>query len=82
VYPLIYYADFGDMRLLIQQRNNWDVFAPNFSVKDDVMESLRRLPSIRNNDAHSRPLSRVDTLFLTSEATRLIGALRKAGLVH
>jgi len=83
VYPLIYYADFGDMRILIQQRNNWDdVFGPIFAVKEDVMESLRRLPSIRNSDAHSRPLSRVDMLFLTSEATRLIAALRRAGLLQ
>ena len=76
VYPPIQYADFMDLAHVIRQANNWrEAFEPIFQNPDDLMASFRRLHPVRKAIAHSRPLDRVDVLFLFSEATRIFNAL-------
>jgi len=76
VYPPIQYADFMDLAHVIGQANNWrEAFEPIFQNRDDLMASFQRLHPVRKAIAHSRPLDRVDVLFLFSEATRIFNAL-------
>ena len=76
VYPPIQYADFMDLAHVIRQANNWrDAFEPIFQNRDDLMASFQRLHPVRKAIAHSRPLDRVEVLFLFSEATRIFNAL-------
>lgn len=76
VYDLIHYADFNDLAQIITQNNNWNgMFKAVFGDKEGVQVSLRRLSPLRNNNAHVRPLTPSELLFLVAEATRLLRAI-------
>lgn len=76
VLPLIYYADFMDLREIIVDEEHWKgVFEVVFRRQQDIDESFRRLQPVRNAIAHNRPLSRYDVLALWAEAARLLRAI-------
>lgn len=76
VYGLIQYADFFDLAEVIGATNNWtEAFAGVFRDKGSMQVAFRRLHPIRNDLAHSRPLSRGDVLDLVAESTRIFRAL-------
>lgn len=76
VYELIHYADFNDLAQIITRTDNWnELFKSVFGDKDGVQVSLRRLSPLRNNNAHLRPLTPSELLFLLAEATRLLRAI-------
>ena len=82
VFDPIQYASFADLDEVMRRKDNWrEAFEPIFRNKEDFLVSLRRLRPIRNAIAHSRPLSNSEVLYLVSEATRILSAL-KAPLVH
>jgi len=72
VFGLIHYSDFGELADIIIGRGNWNnAFSAIFQGQQDIAVSLRRLSPIRNSVAHARPLSKLQALWLLSEATRL-----------
>ncbi len=54
----LYYLDFPELEILIEQKNNWnDVFKKSFSDKDVTVGTFHKIVPLRNKIAHNRKLS-------------------------
>jgi len=71
----IHYANFMDLADVITAGNNWQEFQAAFTNKDNLRISLQRLYFIRNDVAHSRPISMTDGLLAITEGTILFRAM-------
>lgn len=77
--PLIDYADFTDYKAIIERGDNWQaVFRHVFERPEDVRESFQRLFPVRICTMHARIVTLDDEIYLVSETTRLLRAIRKA----
>jgi hypothetical protein len=77
--PLIDYADFTDYKSIIERSDNWSaVFRHVFERPEDVRESFQRLFPVRICTMHARTVTLDDEIYLVSETTRLLRAIRKA----
>jgi hypothetical protein len=75
--PLIDYADFTDYKAIIERRDNWrDVFEKIFKRPEDVRESFQRLFPVRICTMHARIITLDDELYVASETTRILRAIR------
>ena len=75
-YSLIFYADFMDLSIIINRKDNWkDVFQQYFISKDEIQVSMQRLHTVRRAIGHNRPLNRGDLLILFSESLRILTSL-------
>ena len=75
-YSLIFYADFMDLLIIINQEDNWkDVFQQYFISKAEIQVSMQRLNPVRRAIAHNRALNRGDQLILFSESLRILTSL-------
>ena len=75
-YSLIFYADFMDLSIIINRKDNWkDVFQQYFISKDEIQVSMQRLNPVRRAIGHNRPLNRGDQLILFSEGLRILTSL-------
>jgi len=76
VYSLIHYADLDDLRVIICRRDNWrDAFKSVFHHLDQFTVSMQHLLPLRNDDAHTRPIGRAQTVTLLAEAGRILKSL-------
>jgi hypothetical protein len=75
VFALINYSNFMDLGSVITTGNNWTIFQSEFTNKDNLLVGLRRLYYIRNDIAHSRPISMTDELVAMTEGTILFRAM-------
>lgn len=75
VFPLINYANFMDLCDIIARKDNWPLFGSTFQSRENLQMSMLRLYGIRNDFAHSRPISMTDILVATTESTMLFRAL-------
>lgn len=75
VFSPIYYANFMDLADVITARNNWATFQGYFANKDNLRVGLIRLYGIRNDIAHSRPISLSDQLIAVVEGAILFRAM-------
>lgn len=75
--PLPTYADLGDWSKIIQRKDNWPLFKPFFKRPSFVEESFIRLIPLRNDLAHTRPLTKADRLVFYVEIYQLKTAIRK-----
>jgi len=73
----MYYVDFSDLRLTIEQRDNWsDAFRQVFSKnKELVTTDLSELEFIRNKVAHNRRASTVDVDVVRAAHAKLTSVL-------
>jgi hypothetical protein len=69
---LIAYADFTDYERVICKGDNWNIFEPFFSRKENVRETFQRLYPVRIDTMHSRPITQDDELLLYVETRRLV----------
>jgi hypothetical protein len=77
--PLIDYADFTDYKAIIERADNWNaVFRHVFERPEDVRESFQRLFPVRICTMHARTVTLDDEIYLVSETTRLLRAIRRA----
>lgn len=71
----VHYSNFMDLADVITAGNNWSEFQAAFVNKDNLRVSLQRLYFIRNDVAHSRPISMTDELLAITEGTILFRAM-------
>jgi len=70
-------ADFTDYEKIICKQDHWrEIFETRFKKKESVRESLQRLHPIRLATMHARIVTKEDKLYLISEITRLLSALK------
>lgn len=75
VYEPIQYANFMDLFEVIARKDNWAVFGPYFRNRENLQMSMSRIYSIRNDVAHSRPISMSDVVIAMAESTILFRAI-------
>ena len=57
ILPLIYYTNFGDLKKIIEDENNWDTVFKQVFENQGVVFKLEELDKIRNKIAHNRYLT-------------------------
>ena len=75
VFEPIHYANFMDLFDIIARKDNWPLFSAAFRSRENLQMSMLRAYSIRNDVAHSRPISMTDELIATTESTMLFRAI-------
>ncbi|TCQ13207.1 Swt1 family HEPN domain-containing protein [Rhizobium sp. PP-CC-3G-465] len=74
-FALIHYSNFMDLADIIVAGNNWPEFTGVFPNQENLRVSLLRLYYIRNDIAHSRPISMTDMLVAMTEGTFMFRCL-------
>jgi len=72
----IYYADFPDLRKIIERQDNWkDAFSTVFVRKDLISATLSELEPAHNALAHNRKLAEQDVILLEAASAKIASAV-------